>query len=279
VIYGKPRQQECAAVAEGLSALGTAVSWRSAAYADPQDDYFDDVDLAVTFGQRLWSAAMARAYRDNGVPVVTVDLPPLRLNGYPHSHRAVWLNHVNWMPAEPCPPDRLDRMHLRFNERRDPGSAGVLVCGQTEDDAAHGMGAVALREWARSTCVAAGDFYPVTWRPHPRCQFTVGGFQMSKPEEPIEEVLRRDWRAVVTFNSTVGLSTILAGLPVFCAPTCFYSELANVSLAGLPVPGFPDIGQLVRFFSRLAYVQWSFDEISSGEALAFILPLARKEAL
>jgi hypothetical protein len=266
-IYGKPRQRECGAVAEGLTALGAAVRWRSAGYFT-DDDVFDDVDCVVTFGQRLHSKTVASTYRERGVPVITIDLPPLRIDDFESTHRAMWLDHVNWMPEHPCPADRLMNLKLKINERREDGS-GVLVAGQAQDDAAHGMGAVALREWAKSTANAVGDFYPVTWRPHPQYSFKLNGFQVS--DEPIDEALEKDWRAVVTYNSTVGLAALLAGIPVFCDPSSFYAELCGTSLAGLAAPRFPTIGRMTRFFSRLAYVMWTFDEIESGKPIEFIL--------
>lgn len=273
VVYGKPRQRECAAVAEGLGALGAAVRWRSAGYFT-EDDVFDDVDCVVTFGQRVHSKVIASTYRSRGVPVLTVDLPPLRVGELEKAQRALWLNDVNWMPPCPCPPDRLQRLGLSFNERRTDGSAGVLVIGQTEDDAAHGMDAVALREWAKSTARAVGEFYRAVWRPHPQCYFSLNGFELN--DEPIDDALARDWRAVVTFNSTVGLRAILAGIPVFCSPSCFYAELGMTSLAGLPEPSFPPISRLTQFFSRLAYVQWTFDELASGEAIRFVVEHIQK---
>ena len=275
VVYGKPRQRECAAVAEGLRALGAAVTWRNHGYLT-EGDIFPDMDVAVTFGQRLHSATAARMYRELGIPVLTVDLPPLRVGEMGETHRALWLNHVNWMPG-PCPPDRLERLGLRFRERREDARR-VLVCGQTDDDAAHGMGPVEMREWARETLTAVDEFYPVTWRPHPRNVFKVAGFSAMTLAQSFAEVIREGWRAVVTYNSTVGLQALLEGIPVFCSPRSFYARLGNVSLVGLHNPKFPAIGELMSFFSRIAYVQWTFEELASGEALRFILPRAERRA-
>jgi len=268
VVYGKPRQKECSAVAEGFTALGGSVSWCAPkgwteAEADPS------MDVAVTFGQRVHSARIAAEYRRIGIPVITVDLPPLRVNGMADTHRALWLNYVNWMPSGECDPERLQSFNLEFrplNYGRD-----ILLCGQTEDDAAHGMGAMELRKWANDQAEAVGEWHKVVWRPHPQGHFHLDGWPARTVGEDIEVVLRRGWHACITYNSTVGIAALLNGVPVFCDPSSFYAELGSTSLARLTEPRWPSLGERVAFFSRLAYVQWTFDELSSGEALKFIL--------
>jgi hypothetical protein len=273
VVYGKPRQRECAAVAEGFRAFGAAVSWCAPkgwteAEADPS------VDMVVTFGQRVHSGRIAKEYRRLGVPVLTVDLPPIRVQGMDETYRALWLNYVNWMPPGQHEPDRLQLFNLEFR----PLNWGrvVLLCGQTENDAAHGLGPVELRKWANDQAEAIGDWYRVTWRPHPRCAFHLDGWPAATLDEPVEDVLRRGWHACVTYNSTVGLTALLNGVPVFCDPSSFYAELCSTSLARLTEPRWPSIGERVAFFSRLAYVQWTFDELADGTALDFVLQYANK---
>jgi hypothetical protein len=280
VIYGKPRQRECAAVAEGLESLGAAVQWRNHGYFSP-GDVLADVDVAVTFGQRLHSAVAAQCYRDAGVPVLTVDLPPIRDTGSDEDqkYRSLWLDRVNWLPTGPCPADRMTEMGIEYPAGRREGGRTVLVCGQTEADAAHGMGAVEIRAWSQSTLDAVGEFYPVLWRPHPKCIFAVDGHSAWSVGQPLEVILRDHWRAVVTFNSTAGLTALRLGIPVFCDPSCFYAELGNVSLAGLSEPRFPTVDEFVGFFSRLTYTQWTFEELANGEALDFVLAEIPAKAL
>ena len=268
VAYGKPRQAEPAAVAEGFRSLGHSVTWRNHGYWD-EGDFDAYADAVVTFGQRLWSARIADAYRAAGVPVLTVDLPPLRTDGFAE-YRALWLDHVNWLPGHRCPCDRLERLHLDFKPHREDGR-GVLLCGQCADDAAHGMDATDLRQWAQATAEAIGEFDSVTWRPHPRDQFSLDGFEASDSSVPFGDVLEQDWRAVATFNSTCGLTALVEGVPVVCDSSCFYGEVANTSLSALGEPHWPLLGDRVEFFCRVAYSQWKFDELRSGEAVHFVL--------
>ena len=97
-------------------------------------------------------------------------------------------------------------------------------------------------------------------------------------DDSIETDLERGWHAVVTYNSTVGLASILHGVPVFCDPSCFYAEMCSTSLSRIDDPRWPLLGDRVEFFSRLAYAQWTFDELASGEALDFIMPHAQQVA-
>lgn len=267
VVYGKPRQRECAAMAEGCEALGHRVTWRNHGWWDEAGDYFEDAGLVVTFGQRLWSGVIADAYRRRGVPVLTVDLPPIRREGY----RALWLDRINWMPAGKCDADRLAKMRLHFSPLRDAGDT-ILVCGQVSGDAAHQMNAKQMRTWAESVIGYLRDAgYSVLWRPHPQDPFPIDGVRRSDPDTPLEEELRLGTWAIVTHNSTSGITSILEGVPVVCAPDCFYAELCSDSLECMADPYWPTLAERWDFFSRLAYVQWTFDELASGEAMRFVL--------
>lgn len=274
VVYGKPRQRECAAVSEGLQALGAAVTWRNHGYWDPATGVLEDADVIATFGQRLWSKKIAAAYRERGVPVLTVDLPPLRIGTMADDYRALWLDWVNWLPGDNCPSDRLTRLfshyRIQFERRRNAGER-VLLCGQCAEDAAHGLGALELRDWFQLLADTIAEFNALVWRPHPRDRFKLNGFPMSDPDQPIAEVLREDWHAVATLNSTSGLEAILNGLPVFCSTESFYGDIANTNLATLQNPWWPGLGRRAQWFARLAYSQWTFGELASGEAIRYAL--------
>lgn len=267
VVYGKPRQRECLAVAQGCEALGYRVVWRNHGWFDPTGDVFDDAALVVTFGQRLWSGVIADTYRRRGVPVLTVDLPPIRLEGY----RALWLERVNWVPDGPMDSRRLARLQLPFTPLRSAGNK-VLVCGQVAGDAAHQMSAKQTRKWAEAVLAEIDRLgFDAVWRPHPEDRVSIGGVARSDPDTPLHTVLDGDWWALVTHNSTSGITAILKGIPVFCAPDCFYRPLGNDCLQRMDVPFWPTLGERWDFFSRLAYAQWTFEELESGEAIQFAL--------
>jgi hypothetical protein len=269
-VYGKERQIEVAAVAKGLRSLGAAVTWSNHGYFEPTDAV--DCDVVVTFGQRLHSGLIAETYRKMGTPVLTVDLPPIRTED--DAFRALWVDRVNWVPPGPLPGDRLIKMQdkhgLAMCAKRE-GGKDILICGQAQGDAAHNMNMEAIQAWAASVVRSAGHERCV-WRPHPQTPFVVKGVRLSCPmEDTLEEALASAWHCLVTFNSTCGLKAILAGIPVVCSPSSFYAEVAEISLSRIDDPRWPTLEERVSFFSRLAYAQWTLDELESGEALDFAL--------
>lgn len=248
-------------MAEGFTALGHAVTWHGV-NGFTADDVID-TDVAVTFGQRLWSGEIAKAYRSIGVPVLTIDLPPIRREGY----RALWLNHVNWIPESSCPPYRLQMLGVRLGVRE--RGRGFLVCGQKGGDAAHEMSKGQIRQWAETACRHAKG---AVWRPHPQEVFDLRGVPMSDPRNhSLDEILRRNWRALVTFNSTCGWEALIRGIPVVCSPTAPYAQACSTSLADLENPKRPSVRERIALLSRAAFTQWTWDELASGEAQNFVL--------
>jgi hypothetical protein len=265
VVYGKTRQRECAVVAEGFETLGATVSFHGL-HGFTESDFDSAADVVVTFGQRLWSGEIARIYREAEVPVLTVDLPAIRRKNY----RALWLNHVNWLPVGPLPPHRLYELGIELSVR-DPGS-GILVCGQKGGDAAHDMSRAEMIAWAETSCAAALEVDHVTWRPHPQEQFKVSGCRYSDPEATtIDDALAHNWRAVVTFNSTCGVEALIRGVPVVCSSKASYADLCSTSLDELESPYRPAPRERAAFLARLSFTQWTFIELATGEPQAFVL--------
>jgi len=87
------------------------------------------------------------------------------------------------------------------------------------------------------------------------------------PAKPLEVELEEAW-AAVTWASGAGLKAICAGIPVFHdyadwvggpAATCTF-DLEN-----------PYLGDRTEMLHRLAWAQWSWEEIESGEAFKCLL--------
>ncbi|MCK5746427.1 MAG: hypothetical protein KAH44_09430, partial [Oricola sp.] len=74
-----------------------------------------------------------------------------------------------------------------------------------------------------------------------------------------------DWgdvHCIVTINSNIGHEALINGVPVICDPGAPYAELANDCFSeGLFMP---DAKLRKKYFSRLAYGQWTLEEIRSG---------------
>lgn len=83
--------------------------------------------------------------------------------------------------------------------------------------------------------------------------------------EPLDEQLENAW-CVVCHSSTIGVRAALAGVPVFCEPTCAAAAVGRTDLS-IDDPVYPDREQWI---ADLAWRQWSRAEIASGEAWAHI---------
>jgi len=70
-------------------------------------------------------------------------------------------------------------------------------------------------------------------------------------------------RLVVTWNSNVGHEALLAGVPVVAHGPAAYAELAGETL--------PSVDARREYFHRVAYGQWTLDEMRSGACQRFIV--------
>jgi hypothetical protein len=82
---------------------------------------------------------------------------------------------------------------------------------------------------------------------------------------PIEEQFADAW-CVVTHSSTIAVQAVLAGVPVFCEPTCAAAPVGRTDLE-IESPSRPDREEWV---AALAWRQWSRSEMQSGEAWAYV---------
>jgi hypothetical protein len=131
----------------------------------------------------------------------------------------------------------------------------VLVCGEFRD-----MGG-----WYVKTAL---DLHgeKVRFRPHPfKKDIRVSGWQNARDvgQDSIHELFP-ECRAVVTYDSIAGCDAALAGVPTIC-----YGENAMARpVAFHDWRDFLDMSrefELERWARRLAFCQWSHDEIAGGE--------------
>lgn len=220
----------------------------------------ESFDLVVVNGWRS-GKRVAKSYEAAGVPVLVVDFGYLkRVNApdeYMQGHWQVGLGGLNRIPSFACPSDRFDALGLDIAKAGGNPQGNVLVCGQVPGDAAHGMDAHSLREWLREKM---REYPDAIYRPHPRGGIAIPGH--ANNHQPLADALAAA-RLVVTYNSNVGHDALLAGVPVVCGPGAAYGELAGEAL--------PSIEERREYFSRVAYGQWTAEEMASGEAQAFWL--------
>jgi hypothetical protein len=277
VIYGSREIRTIAALALGLSEHGWTFSWREDrdAYQARQEP-LQEFDLAVTDGIRGPMGVMCREAEALEVPVLIADAAFVRrdLNYFQLS-----INRLNWIPEFDLPGDRWDRLEVELQPRH----AGdfVLVTGQKPGDAAHGLSTFELREKYQDWYQELRKYTerPVLFRPHPMgLEVHPRGLQPSSGRSLPDELAAA--HALVTWNSTTATDALIAGTPAFVlGPNAQVDELANSELELIESPFFPDPSIRRALFHRIAYSQWTLDELQDGSALEFTLAAMERQGL
>ena len=262
------------AVARGLRALGhTPVERRPSVFNAAGD--VEAFDCVVVHGLRDGARRVRDSYAARGVPVLVVDWPRLRppyVTAESRYDHYLGLGGVQWLPPVPCDPARLAARHVLPEPRVGYVEDGyVLVAGQTPRDCAHGMDEKQLRAWyARlGDELRATHAQPIVFRQHPADPAPVAcppwADRVSDPRaESAADALRGAYY-VTSYNSTIGTEAILHGVPAMCEdPDAMYGAFRAVLT--------PE--RRLDYLARVAYTQWTLEELASGAALAFVLGFA-----
>lgn len=264
-VYARPEQAVMSCLARGFERHGHRVHWRRpSVFTDAQIENFDFV---VPFGARS-GLTVLESYGLRDVPGFLVELPWLLRS----THWAVWHWKLNGLPMRQFPPDRFLGFGLKISPARSGGR--ILLCGQKSGDAQHQMNRDALVMWAHMTVNVLRSMTdrPILWRPHPGEVYGLVGVESSDPQVPIERAVLQDIGLVVTYNSTAGVTALLQGVPVVCDLSCAYAEMAMTSTTeAVLAPHIPDEAERLRFFSRVAYSQWTPEEMEHGDTAEFLI--------
>ena len=218
----------------------------------------DGAEVLVTWNRhvaRVEAAAKACEARGGRV-VVCEEAYTRRLVAGPHV--ALALDGHNgagrWFPGGPA---RWARLGLTLAPWRRSGGH-VLVC------AARGMGAPGLREpagWAEDVCrrLRRSTDREIRLRRHPG-----KGYR----RRPLALDLEDAW-AVVVWASNCATEALVSGVPVFFeAPQIVTAGAAERGIAGLERTARPE---RLPVFERLAWAQWTLEEIARGEPFRHLL--------
>jgi len=272
-IYGQPNphldKPLLWSFAQGAEKRGHRVIWRNPAPFTPEQ--VEDFDAVVVLGMQPRKRLVVEAYNRAGRPAVVVDLGYLKREEY----FQVGLNGLNWLPPFDCPDDRfralgISRASRPRSTKKKPG-VHIVIAGQKPGDGQHRMADnQAVITWAQGVVDRIREITdrPIIWRPHPLAP--VQPVRFAELSDPRERTLARDLdgaHALVTFNSNAGHEALLAGIPVFCDPSAMYAEVANTDLSLIETPRWQSTKD---YFSRLAYAQWTLDEMACGECMAFL---------
>lgn len=228
------------------------------------------IDFAVAGGLRGISQLRQAAGRA-GIPVLVVELGYLKrandnreLEGY---YQLGW-DRLCDIPDSAPGSDRWERLELEVRDSRLTGDYLLLV-DQVGGDTQHGLTSAQLRAWLlrNSELEAARQRLPRVWRPHPKqhlsCKALGGGVRFQDPiRVAVADALERA-ACVVTYNSTMGLEAVRLGVRTICHPSAHYAEVASGTTQ-----------ERRAYLERVAYAQWTLEELRSGEAVRYAL--ARK---
>ena len=196
-------------------------------------------DIAILYGTTFW-----RRVECDGGRYLLVDRASI---GDPDYVSLVWDGHGrrgnHCVPQTPSM-DRWDALDAAIQPWK-IGAGAVVLCGQTESYSPH---FASPNDW-----YARVVGYATHFRPHP-----AGQNPTSLPD-------KLDWDdvgRVITLNSSVGVESVLRGIP-----TVTMDEAAMAWPVTGHEPGWTSVGNRTRWCRWLAWTQWRWDEIEAGEPI------------
>lgn len=276
-LYGFYGQQEIAplrAFAAGLILRGHRIAWRDHNFWTGEAESFDAV---VIFGLRAQGRDIALHYQRRSVPLVVIDHGYMkrvhRLEDYGTGFFQVGIGRLGWVPSVAPDAARFESLGIEVAPRRAyrrPSRA--LILGQVAWDASHHFSESRLNA---AYCGAAGYFEAhglrVRFRGHPLASGVDPGLKPAAGATLAGALADAD--VVFSLNSNAGLDAIIAGVPAAYALPCHYSELGYRWPVTPDVILPPDPDRVRAFLRRLAWAQWTADEMSEGKPQAFLASL------
>jgi len=240
-------------------------------------DAIRELDVIVLYGFGWKQREIAEFYRERGVVVLVLEQG--------HTARPdFWqfgIDRLNWLPEVAPSSDRRSAIGIEQPKKQTVRGGYVLVLGQKPGDAQHTLEDMNVWRQETLTTLRSSTKKKLVWRRHPKDakEHGVTGFDLL--QHPLDCSLEKSFEGAsccVTHNSNAGLKAIMQGIPVFCAPECFYAPVAltefNFSVQNIQIPKeeiFED------FFDRLCYAQWTAEEFNQGLPWEFMKPFVEKE--
>ncbi len=156
--------------------------------------------------------------------------------------------------------DRWSKLKVELREWKTTGEV-ILLCGQVPHDTS--VQHIDYRKWltaaARELLKRSGR--KIVFRPHPLFQdIEIEGVERSN--RTLIEDFERAF-AVVTFNSTTAVDSVIAGIPTYSFDK--RSMAYEVTSHSFKTLDNPPTFEREAWANRLAYTQWHIDEIRQGK--------------
>lgn len=215
-------------------------------------------DVLMSWNLHGYKGPIAAQFKASGGEVMVAEEGYTR-RLWPPKHFAVSLDGHNgsgrWFPGNAS---RWRTIGLKCADWRVEGDH-VLVCGQ------RGIGPPLMaspKNWHEDVAARLRKLTdrPVVVRPHPGKNI--------RQVTPLEEQLRGAW-CVVVWSSSVAVQALLAGIPVIVeAP---HHILDGAVQRGIERVNAPTFTNRTDAFERMAWAQWTMDEIADGAPFRHLL--------
>jgi len=217
--------------------------------------------------QRIW-----REYRNNGKPVIVIEVGGLRRN----QSFKIGINGIN-RDADFANQEYDDKRWPLFKHELCPWNPTgdiIVICGQ-HDASEQWKGLPKMENWIvqQITEIRKYTTRPILVRPHPRNQisFDPKKFDNVKIRMPkrdyrtyddtdFKRTLERTW-AVVNHSSNPAMEAVIKGIPVFVSESSLCHVVGNTKLVDINTPAMPN---RLSWANWLSYTEWFKDEIEAG---------------
>lgn len=233
----------------GLQMAGFTI--KNFAFSDPEPG-----DVIVTWNRSFRGGEDAKRFEACGATVVVAENGLLGKNFNGGNYFSLALDHVagaggTWPVGGP---DRWDDLRVELRPWRSGGNETIIL-------AQRGIGEPGIKSpdgWAERIQAELGGRI----RKHPG---------RDAPETPIEDDLRNA-KQVITWASAAAFQALLLGVPVFYQHPAWAGAGAALPLSefGKREP-LRDDGARLALFRRIAWAQWTIDEIDSGTPFKHLL--------
>ena len=225
-----------------------------------------DCDLAVFWSHKLYPVIQRQKAAGNDYLVIEAGYVGDRINRW----WSLGFNGLNGRAERPTdrwakvPGDRWSRLESEVELRAIRGArvGYPLLLGQVPGDAnVQGLNLPGFYNMAKR------QFPDLVFRPHPLHGYASKFLPACKAETLAEALDGASF--VITFNSNSGVDAVLRGVPVIAMDRgSMVYRLAGNSFDG-PPPPYSEESRLAWAF-RIAYAQWTPDEIERGDAWDYL---------
>lgn len=226
------------------------------AYAE--DEPSELVDLPIVWGVLRDSDRIVMQARRQALPFFYIDHAYFD-RGHGKSYR-ITRNSYEAGPIRQCSDDRFAGLGVSMRPWRKHGR-DIIVCPPTD----YFMQAHGCPDWLEKTLETLRRVTdrPIVIRTKPA---------PGEAAVPLPEALETA-HALVTHSSNVAIEAACLGTPVFVSPSSAAAPIGRFNVERIETPFYPDRRP---WLAHLAYNQFSFDEIASGEAWRLLLELEER---